>query len=293
MIDFTPLESATRVTPLGVRFWDPLERSFVADGLVVNVRLATSARRIPALAGPSGIFYAQDLPFLRAAEQGSGDGAYWGAVTARPFVVEVEDVLGRFLPFSFPAQLPARGLFVWTCALASPFVPAGLSDGVVLFSSPSRPPTAMRATLRADLSDATTGQPAAGAVLVAVVDGTQRVTGIADAMGRVAVMFPYPEPQDFPPTGDVSVSPPVSPTGASLTGHAWPVLLSAQYAPKTGAYPRYPDLCTALGQPSAPLWGNTAGAPLGAQTLLVGADLVVRSTDQSSGKAMSVLLVKG
>ena len=291
---FSPLEAVTRVTPLGVRFWDPLEQAFVADGLSVNVRFATSARRYAATMTSAGVFSAQNLPLLREAERGAGDDAYWAGVATRSFVVEVDDPLGRFLSFSFPALLPARGLFVWSCALASPLVADGPSDGVVLFSAPSRPATPMRAAIRTELRDATTGKPAAGAVLVATVaGGALRVTGIADAQGRVVLLFPFPEPQDFPPIGDVATSPPASPTGSSLAGHTWPVTLSAQYAPSSAPYPDYPDLCTTLGQPPSPLWGDTNGAALPAQTLKVGSELVVRTSDASTGTPLSVLLVKG
>jgi hypothetical protein len=272
-----------------VRFWDPVERAFVADGLVVNVRPANGQRRTLAAANSAAIFVAQDLPFLRSAEQGAGDDAYWASVARRAFVVEVDDTRGRFLPFSFPASLPNRGLFVWSCPLVSPPLPP-LADGVLLFSAPSRPPSPMRAVLRADLQDLATGLPAAGAVLVATIDGARSVSGVADERGRVAIQFPYPEPRDFPPIGD-GASPPASPVGSSLASHTWPVVLAGQYA-VTSPYPAYPDLCTTLHQPAAKLLADSAGTPLGQQLLTMGADLVLRSTDASTGRPMSVLLVQ-
>jgi hypothetical protein len=257
----------------------------------VNVRLAASQRRIPAVANKEGVFYARDLPFLAAAERGAGDDAYWAALSSLGFIVEVSDANGQFLSFSFPAQLPARGVFVWSCASASPVVPSSLSAGVPLFSAPSRSEVAMCGTLRAQLQEASTGLPAAGAVLHATIAGTEQATGIADALGRVAMLFPYPEPQDFPPIGDPSASPVASPTGSSLTGHTWPVTLTVQYAPTTGPYPPYPDLCTTLSQPSAQLLADTSGAQLGPQTLYVGTDLIVRSVDAATGTPLSVVLV--
>lgn len=68
--------------------------------------------------------------------------------------------------------------------------------------------------------------------------------------------------------------------------------MSVAYARASGPYPAYPDLCTTLSQPSAQLWGDTLGAPVGTQTLSVGADLIVRSTDASTAVPLSVLLVK-
>jgi hypothetical protein len=283
-----PLETFGRVCPLGVRFWDPVERQYVSDGLVVNVRLASSQTRTLATATGARIFAAMNLPFLAVNERGKGDDAYWQRVLANPlgFVVEVEDLRGRYLPFSFPAQLPNRGLFVWGCPFLSP-QGFGLADGVSLFPAPSYPVASTRAVIRADLQDVDTKQGAAGAVLQAVVDGAVTVQGIADANGRVAIVFPWPEPRDFPPV-DGS---PLPATGNGYTSHTWPVVLSVRYG-AINPYPAYPDLCTSFGQVPAQLWSDASGAPLGMQTLTMGADLVVRSRDASSGVALPVLLLK-
>lgn len=288
MTDVTILERFARTGPLGVRFWDAVERAFVADELVVRLRPKTaSAPRVVATANTAAIFAPIDLPGLREAEHAAGDDAFWAAVVKRHYVVEVEDPRGRFLPFAFDADLPNRGLFVWSCTGA----PAGgPSDGVPLFSSPSRPLAPMRAVLRADLRDATSARPAAGAVLTATIDGTLTVTGIADGQGRVAIQFPYPEPRDFPAIGDGSS--PTAPFGTPLAAYAWPVTLTARYAPSATAYPAYPDLCTTLHQPAAQLWGDTTGAALPALLLHMGAELVVRTIDAVSSRPLSELLVR-
>jgi hypothetical protein len=283
-----PLETFGRVCPLGVRFWDPVDRKYVSDGLVVNVRLASSQTRTLAVANGS-IFAAMNLPFLAVTERGTGDDAYWQKVLAKPlaFVVEVDDPLGRYLCFSFPAQLPNRGLFMWGCPYLSP-QGFGLADGVTLFPAPSYPVASTRAVIRADLQDVDTKQGAAGAVLQAVVDGALTVQGIADANGRVAIVFPWPEPRDFPPV-DGS---PLPATGNGYTSHTWPVVLSVRYGAIT-PFPAYPDLCTSFGQVPAQLWNDPSGTPVGTQTLTMGQELVVRSLVGPSGVASSVLLVKG
>src|SRR5579872_4792860 len=280
------LESVARVGPLGVRFWDFAEERFVADGLIVRVGLASGGSRITATAGESGIFTARGLPGLNVIEFGDTAAGYWSTTTTKSYVVEVHDPAGRFLPFSFPARLPARGLFVWTCALSPPS--SGLSDGVPLFLAPSRPAASMRGVIRAQLQDAATGGDAAGAVLVATIAGSATVTGIADARGRVAIVMPYPEPSDFPIIGS---SPPVVPVGSSLAAYSWPVTLAAQYGRIT-PYPPYPDLCTTLRQPGATLLGDASGSPLPTQTLRMGVELVVRSVDVATGSALPVLLVR-
>ena len=247
-------DTLDRVAPLGVRFWDPVEHVFVTDGLVVRVRLAGSRESRAAKANASGIFTVQNLPRLGAAEVGLGDAAYWAKVATLSFVVEVHDSHGQFMPFSFPAQLPARGLFVWTCALASPPVSGWLADGAPLFSAPARAIAPMRAVIRAQMQDAVSGQFAAGAVLGATVGAGEMVRGVADAQGRVAIVLPYPEPLDFPLVGDGS-PPPYAPVGGPFSSYTWPVVLAAQYTPAT-VLPKYPDLCTTLSQPTAQLWGT-------------------------------------
>jgi hypothetical protein len=282
-------DRVTRVAPLGVRFWDPVEQMPVTEGLLVRVRAAGSRVGRPAVANESAIFTVCDLPGLAVAEHGQGDDPYWAVVVTRSFVVEVEDASGQFMPFSFPAQLPVRGLFVWTCAQASPPQAMGCADGVLLFSAPSRSVSPMRAVIRAQIQEALTGRPAAGAVLSALVGNTPTAVGMADDRGRVAIVLPYPEPIDFPPIAG-GMSPPNAPVGGPLSAYTWPASLMVQYARVT-PYPRYPDLCTVLSQPAAQLWADTLGTPLGPQTLTMGVDLVVRSIDATSGEPLPVLLV--
>jgi hypothetical protein len=267
-----------------------VEQTYVTNGLRVNVYpegSSSSARRMKP--NVSGVFTTHDLPRLRLAEAGAGDDAYWARVSTRSFVVEVSDATGQFMPFSFSAQLPFRGLFVWTCALSSPPATNGLSDGVVLFSAPSRAIAPMRAVIRAQLQDAASGGPAAGAVLSAVIGSWPAVFGVADAQGRVVVLTPYPEPSDFPDVGDWT-SPPFAPTGATLASYTWPVALSVQYAGTT-AYPAFPDLCTTLSQAPGTLWGTTAGGPFAQQTLTMGVPLVLRTVDATTGLQLPVVLV--
>ena len=290
MTDAIPLERVTRVGPLGVRFWDAVEQSFIADGLVVRVRPKTApAPRIALTANTSAIFAALNLPGLRDAEFGAGYDAFWAAITKHTFVVEVADPRGRYLPMAFDADLPARGLFTWSCAMAPV---TGLTDGVPLYSAPSRMLASMRGVLRADLRDATSGLPAAGAVITATIDGTYNVTGIADPNGRIAIQFPFPEPRAFPST--VDGVPPAAPSGASLAGYTWPVVLAARYTPLApgAVYPDYPDLCTTFDQPAASLWSDTTGALLGPLTLHMGTELIVRTTDAGTSKPLSELWIK-
>jgi hypothetical protein len=279
------LEVLARVGPFGVRFWDGAEQRFVPEGLDVRAGLASGGAQIVLAPNPSAIFTARGLPGTGGGEFGDPDDGYWSTVVTRSYRVQVADSLGRFLPFAFQARLPAQGLFVFP---QSP--PGPLADGIELFSSPSRPVTSMRAVIRAELRDVAAGGPAAGAVLAAVVDARSTFTGMADATGKVAIVFPYPEPSDFPV---LQTSPPAAVVGGSFVDHTWPVVLSVRYRSVAGTFPAYPDLAAALVQPPAILQGDTAGAPLPSQTLQMGRELVVRSLDAATGTPLPVLRVLG
>ncbi|MDX6477111.1 MAG: hypothetical protein QOH95_2622, partial [Gaiellaceae bacterium] len=125
----TVSERLTYVAPLGVRLLDPATSRPFADGLVVQA----AGRRL--VANRSGVFVLIGVPGLGLAERGAGDEAYWADPPARTTVtVEVDDPRGRFLPFSFEAELPARGAFELACGS-----PADVDGPIVLFSSAARP----------------------------------------------------------------------------------------------------------------------------------------------------------
>jgi hypothetical protein len=133
-------ERLTYVAPLGVRFLDPATSRPVADGLVVR------AAGRPAFANRAGVFVLTGVPGLGVAERGAGDDAYWAEPPARTTVtVDVDDPRGRFLPFSFDADLPARGAFELACGS-----PPGVDGPIVLFSSAARPVPAGCAVVRAE-----------------------------------------------------------------------------------------------------------------------------------------------
>jgi hypothetical protein len=129
------------------------------------------------------------------------------------------------------------------------------------------------AVVRADLvAGRIVPAPASWALLEARVPGQPPARGMADREGRVAVIFPYPEPVAISAR---AVSPPDSP-GQSLWDQAWTVRLAVFYDAVAPA-PDVPDLCRALDQSAAELWTDRRGIdPLPAQTLRYGQDLIVR-----------------
>jgi len=272
------LEILTRVTPLAIRFWDEADGRVVSDGLIVEVYPRDEPeRRVAARPNRIGIFVVARLPGRRdpAFEFGAGDAAFWRGLVQRPHIIEVTDRDGHFQPFTLEQPLPAKGLVVPACLPPqSPPI-----EAVPLFSSPSRPvPTGM-AVLRTELRTTgpmvaghATSAPASWAVVDVHVAGQPPVRGVADREGRVAVVFPYPEPIASPARPS---SPPFA-AGQSLWDQEWPVRLDAFYDPSTPASDT-PDLCRTLNQPPALLWAGSSGArPLPDQMLRYGQELVVR-----------------
>lgn len=178
----------------------------------------------------------------------------------------MRDPAGRFLPFAFDADVPARGLFNWLAPWTSPpqpwasptehgSSPSAMVERVPLFSSPTRPVSEPLAAVRAQLRELGTERPAAWCLLTASIDSTVRGIGLADQEGRVAVLFPYP---DRPrPT---LASPPL-PTN----DFRWNTELTAYYVPRPlhTAAPDIPDLAEVLAQLNSPrtLFQSTSSLP--------------------------------
>lgn len=225
-----------RTAPLGLRFWDDATRRYVGDGLAVEAYLATSPRRRrSAAAGPSSVWAFDALPSLRdppLPPPPSGVGA--GQVT-----IAVADREGRFQPFSLQVNVPARGAYAFSCPGPSPLSalsPWSWGGAVRLQSAPARRLPAGLAVVRAELFRPG-GAAAAHAVLRARIGSAVDALGVADAMGRVVVVFPYPPPRAAVP------KPP-------LATAEWTVELTAYDAGRAPS--DAPDLCATFSQPQVP-----------------------------------------
>jgi hypothetical protein len=278
--EVTVLERLSRVTPLGLRFWDEAAHAVVTDGLVVDVYPASQPqRRTSAFPNRSGTFVVTQLPGPRvpSEEFGEGDRAFWSSVRPRPFVIEVSDRRGYYQPFTLDLLLPNMGLA--TPPFVTPASPP--SEVIPLFPTASRPVPAGAAIVRAELQtpvprpNGSVGRgPASWALLEVQVGTAPPVRGVADHEGRVAVLLPYPEPTASParPT-----SPPY-PAGTSLQEQEWPVRLTVFFESATPT----PDILVlrrTLEQRPAMAWIEDAGGtrPLGDQVLRYGQELIVRS----------------
>jgi hypothetical protein len=187
------MERVWRTAALGVRFHDTAAPGPPVTGLVVEVFPRANPRaRTLAHANPSGVYVAHAVPGLRGFELGDPrpDAAWTAAL--RPYRVEVTDPLGRFLPMAFDADLPARGLFTGPAGWMSP--PEAPLDGIPLFSAPSRAVPDPLAVVYAHLRERGSRREAAWSLLGVSIGGRSRGVGLADRHGRVAVVFPYPEP---------------------------------------------------------------------------------------------------
>jgi hypothetical protein len=253
------LETLTLTCPLGLRFWDPVDRAPVSEGLSVAIwPTAFPDLVIPAIPNRTDVFTFHDLPGMRAIENGAGDDAFWAANPPRfDFVVQVQDTLNRFLSFQLALRLPMRGL----------------SDLHPLFSSPGRTLVSPMGIIRAQFLDAVHHAPAAWALVEARVGGALVGRGVADAQGNLLLPLPYPEALNAGP----AFGSPLGASGVKLADQTWPVALSFYYGPQH-PQPAIPDLDQVFNQPPATAWvDEMLSAPLTAATLRFGQDLVLRS----------------
>lgn len=284
------IERLSLTAPFGARFWDEVSGKIIGDSLVVEAYpLATPYRRVRAFTTVSGVYVLRDLPGLRDLENGLRDDEFQqGTYPTRPFVIEVTDTQSRFLPFSFTVDMPVRGLFRWDDPVISP--PENL-PGVPLFSAPTRSAPAAMAAIRADLLEPN-GTPAAWAVIEARSPEGKTVRGMADGQGRIALLFPYPEPVmdsiGSPPDSGM-ISPPAG--GRSLKEQEWNIELRAFYSPASSV-PVMADLRAALSQAEATLWSEYEMFEMAEATLRFGQELILRSRNPVDGSEESFLLIE-
>lgn len=271
-VNLQPLEKVGRYTPLGIGFWDLAGGKPVRDGLQVSIRPAgwpspeSRSLRRQAFRTLSGVYAFQDLPGLRQLE--ASDPALPAGMHPLPpsppqpqrFVVEVEDLLYRFMPVNFLVELPYRGLYPTTVP-ASP--PGSGLPGFFLFSSPSRQTLTGLAVVRAQLVERVPAggtRPAAHAVLEVAASRQPVWKGIADQRGVVLVAFPYP-----PFAAEVApISPPPGPPETRV--QAWDVTIRVLYRSTIGqsrpdSAARLPDLGAILTQPAAAFLPSPTASP--------------------------------
>lgn len=273
------LESLTTRTLLGIRFWDPATDRQVSDGLLVSAWPETAPElKVHALRTASGNFAFQNLPGMRALEYPSGDedALLFSPPLPRPFLIQVEDRRGSFMPICFGVELPlaASGLYQPT-PLGSPL--GDEPPRFYLFSSPARPAPSGLAAVRATLTAPGDQTPAAYALLEVAENG-RRWYGLTDSRGCLTILFPYP-------TFITALG--TSPPGLPPTQQRWPLTIRARYDPDlntTLEAGQLPTLRQIRNQPDALLWPTAAGpaAATLSTELTIGQELILRTGSQSN-----------
>jgi hypothetical protein len=271
------LDRLTRVAPLGLRFWDAATRSLVSDGLRVTAIPKVSGtypgQAVSAFPNRSGVFVFHHLSGLEKSEVGEGDQDYWDNIpVTRDFVVFVEDVPRRFLPFQIAVRAPSEGIYQWGCATGHsltllPGQPAGT---IPLCSAPGRPAPAGLTVIYANLVKEPK-QPAAWAVLEVYNQNELLGRGLADKEGHAALFFPYPRLAELSPYQN---RPP-------LTQETWQIDVEVFHSP-TSSIPDQPDLCALMEQaPARPLETLSPATYLGHITLNFGQEIILKTQDKS------------
>ena len=253
------LEVLARHAAIGVRFWDVSGATSLIDGLQVEVFPRANPRAAKLMkANPSGVYVGHAVSGLHDFEYSDVDPpALWGTAEAalRACRIEVRDPVGRFLPIAFDAELPHAGLLSWNAPWFSPpqlivlpgssgSPPQLMLERIPLFSAPERPLPDALAVVYAQMREPVTQRSAAWACLGVSIEGQRCGIGLADRQGRVAVMFPYPEP----PRRTLA-SPP-----EARNDFSWPVELEVFWSLPSPppAVPEIADLAQVLAQLDTP-----------------------------------------
>lgn len=220
-------EKFSQFSPLGIRFWDPVEDRQIVDGLQITARAAVGiSRKFHSLKTHSGVYTFSSLPGLYDVETGvlSPEEAI-AADDQRQFIIEISDRLNRYLDVAFTIALPLpyRGLFL-SDGTGSPV--ENSPKGFYLYSSANRRLAGHYARVRGQLRNQLTGQPATHALVRVITESGESWFGLADAEGQFIVAMPFP---------DLSAGFGGSPATAQVPLHeqSWNIDLEVAYSPTT------------------------------------------------------------
>lgn len=267
-----PLERHTTQTLLGIRFWDRVTNRVVADGLQVKAQRLSDdrAQRLgnPILGQmtPSGAITFFGLSTGEIPAAGSTQ-QFWESVPSNQLVaIDLVDRLERFLPMSFVARLPFRGVFRgqgdWLgTSLFRPELGNNAAIGVQLWSAPTRPVLPGQAVVRAQLVIGAGDTPIPAAYALVRVQPLSALPasgfdyyGMTDRRGMLLLPMPYPAIPD-PATPETPYS--------SLDRQMFPLRVTIQYDTSPIVWPNssVPDLERLLNQAQAQIAINHTSDP--------------------------------
>ena len=279
MLEYQFLESVSRKTLLGIRFWDPALDAQIWDGLRVTLFPIENDRKVrQAFRTRSGVYAFNNIPGMIELETVSSGLELTSPQLTRPYVLEVEDLKRQFSKVALLIDLPLNysGIFLIDDDAGSPnTAPKGFN----LYSSINRTATSQFIFVRGELIDRTTQEPASHALIRIQTDDEFNWFGISDEEGKFSVMMPYP-------FLNVSFgSSPPSSDGVRLFERTWDIELSVMYDPIsheqiTGS--DQPDYSSILSQNQAFVYTESPETDVGEATVLqaelrYGRDLIVKT----------------
>lgn len=284
MQEYRLLETVTRRTQLGIRFWDPAMNEQIRSGLMaVLYPVDNQRKKVVATCTRSGNYVFNGIPGMFELETvSSEDNSVTSPVDSRQYVLEISDSLQRYSTVALQVELPLpyKGLFLVDDEGSSPaLAPRGFN----LYSSINRRTASQFIFIRGDLIDRNSGKPAAHALVQVETENGFSWYGISDADGKFAVMMPYPYLSiafgSSPPSSD----------GLRLFQRTWILNISVFYEPlgqESLPGSVLPDYSSVLNQNQALIYIESPDTDVGevAQMqadLVYGRDLIVKTTGYS------------
>ena len=279
MLEYQFLESVSRKTLLGIRFWDPALDAQIRDGLRVTLfAIENDSKVSQAFRTRSGVYAFNNIPGMIELETVSNDLEMSSPQETRPYVLEVEDLKRQFSKATLLIDLPLdyNGIFLIDDNAASPnTAPKGFN----LYSSINRNAASQFTFVRGELINRITQEPASHALIQVQTDDEFSWFGISNEEGKFSVMMPYPF---------LSVSfgsSPPSSDGVRLFERTWDIELSVMYDPTSHEEIEgsdQPDYSSILSQNQAFVYTESPETDVGEVTalqteLIYGRDLIVKT----------------
>lgn len=277
MQEYIELETLSRKTLLGIRFWDAVVGAPIIEGLLVTLSpQENSDMKRVATRSSSGIYAFNNIPGMHDYEVNQHSEFFDSPAATKPFVLHVRDIKKRYSDavLAIDLPLPYDGVFLIDDDRGSPAV---APKGFNLYSSTTREGGPQYGFVRGQLVHRDTGGPASFALVQVQTETGFFWYAIADKEGQFAVMMPYPMI-----SMTLGGSPPSS-EGTRLMERTWEVSVTIMYDPHSQAtLPGFdsPDYLSILNQSPAAIFADSPGVVGGeadevSLQIMYGRDLIV------------------